>query len=80
MIQVVNVTVPGMLGQVTRLFFAMGHDSLGMRLSQHGDLLYARVYIVFLTFLFQEQYQCGRKKQRKCTFDLVYIICTIMLT
>ena len=75
MIQVINVTEPQMLTQVTRLFFAMGHDSLGMRLSQYRDLPYATVYIihVFLTFLFREQYQCGRKKQRDCTFDLVYI-------
>ena len=32
MIQVINVTAPGMLTQVN-VFFAMGHDSLGMRLT-----------------------------------------------
>ena len=32
MIQVINVTAPGMLAKVTRLFFAMGCDSLGTRL------------------------------------------------
>ena len=33
-IKVVNVTAPGMLAQVTRLFFAIGRDSLGTRLQQ----------------------------------------------
>ena len=31
-IQIINVTVPGMLVIVTRLFFVVGHGSLEMRL------------------------------------------------
>ena len=36
MIQIINVNVPGMLAQVTWLFFAVGRGNLGTRLIMHA--------------------------------------------